>query len=95
MIPTALKNPYAAVALGLIVVILGVGSFQKMEVDIFPEINIPMVAVATFDKGMSQKEIEGGITLRVGTALPTSVLRRAYRVTFSRWHQPHQSRFSA
>lgn len=65
MIRNALKNPYAVVALSLIVVILGVVSFQKMEVDIFPEINTPVVAVATFYKGMGQKEIEGAITLRL------------------------------
>lgn len=65
MIPAALKNPYAVVALSLIVVILGVVSFQKMEVDIFPEINTPVVAIATFYKGMGQKEIEGAITLRL------------------------------
>lgn len=65
MIPAALKNPYAVVALSLIVVILGVVSFQKMEVDIFPEINIPVVAVATFYKGMGPSELEGAITLRL------------------------------
>ena len=65
MIRAALRNPYAVVAISLIVVILGVVSFQKMEVDIFPEINTPVVAVATFYKGMGQKEIEGAITLRL------------------------------
>lgn len=65
MISTSLRNPYAVVAISLIVVILGVVSFQKMEVDIFPEINTPVVAVATFYKGMGQEEIEGAITLRL------------------------------
>jgi multidrug efflux pump subunit AcrB len=65
MIHSALKNPYAVVAISLIVVILGIVSFQKMEVDIFPEINTPVVAVATFYKGMGQREIEGAITLRL------------------------------
>jgi multidrug efflux pump subunit AcrB len=65
MIRAALQNPYAVVAISLIVVILGVVSFQHMEVDIFPEINIPVVAVATFYKGMGPSEIEGAITLRL------------------------------
>ena len=47
MIRASLKNPYAIVAISLIVVILGVVSFQRMEVDVFPEINLPVVAVAT------------------------------------------------
>ena len=61
----SLKNPYAIVAISLIVVILGVVSFQKMEVDVFPEINLPVVAVATFYKGMGPSEMEGAITLRL------------------------------
>jgi multidrug efflux pump subunit AcrB len=65
MIRAALKNPYAVVAISLIVVILGVVSYQNMVVDIFPEINLPVVAVATFYKGMGPSEIEGAITLRL------------------------------
>ncbi len=65
MIRAALHNPYAVVAIALIVVILGVVSYQKMEVDVFPEINLPVVAVATFYKGMGPSQIEGAITLRL------------------------------
>ncbi len=65
MVRAALANPYAVVAISLIVMILGAVSFQHMEVDIFPEINIPVVAVATFYKGMGPSEIEGAITLRL------------------------------
>src|SRR5574341_1080638 len=65
MIHAALQNPYAVVAISLIVVILGMVSFQNMVVDIFPEINLPVVAVATFYKGMGPSEIEGAITLRL------------------------------
>src|SRR5574342_367570 len=61
----SIKNPYAIVAISLIVVILGVVSFQKMEVDVFPEINLPVVSVATFYKGMGPSQIEGAITLRL------------------------------
>lgn len=65
MIHAAIRNPYAIVAISLIVVILGVVSYQQMEVDVFPEINLPVVAVATFYKGMGPSEIEGAITLRL------------------------------
>ncbi|MEW6248484.1 MAG: efflux RND transporter permease subunit [Nitrospirota bacterium] len=65
MISASLRNPYAVVAISLIVVILGVVSYQNMVVDIFPEINLPVVAVATFYKGMGPSEIEGAITLRL------------------------------
>jgi multidrug efflux pump subunit AcrB len=65
MVRASLKNPYAVVAISLIIVIMGVVSYQKMVVDIFPEINLPVVAVVTFYKGMGPSEIEGAITLRL------------------------------
>src|SRR2546430_16235135 len=65
MVRASLKNPYAVVAISLIVVILGVVSYQKMVRDIFPEINVPVVAVATFYKGMGPSEMEGAVTLRL------------------------------
>ena len=65
MVRASLKNPYAVVAISLIVVILGIVAYQKMVRDIFPEINIPVVAVATFYKGMGPSEMEGAVTLRL------------------------------
>src|SRR5438445_13433903 len=65
MVRAALKNPYAVVAISLIVVLLGVMAYQKMVRDIFPEINVPVVAVATFYKGMGPSELEGAVTLRL------------------------------
>jgi len=60
----ALKNPFAVFAICMIVIILGVVSYQKMKVDIFPDINIPVVLVSTFYRGLSPGEMEGAITLR-------------------------------
>jgi multidrug efflux pump subunit AcrB len=60
----ALKNPFAVFAICMIVLILGVVSFQKMKVDIFPDIKIPVILVSTFYRGLSPGEMEGAITLR-------------------------------
>src|SRR5581483_8416933 len=60
----ALKNPYAVLATCLIVCILGTVSYQKMKIDIFPDINIPVILVSTFYRGLSPAEMEGAITLR-------------------------------
>ncbi len=68
MVRVSLKNPYAVMAISLIIVILGVVSYRNMVVDIFPEINLPVVAVATFYKGMGPSEVEGAITLRLEQA---------------------------
>lgn len=61
----ALKNPYAVFALCMIALILGGVSYQKMRVDIFPEIKIPTILVTTFYRGLSPGEMEGAITLKM------------------------------
>jgi multidrug efflux pump subunit AcrB len=60
----ALKNPFAIFAICMIVLILGWVSYQKMKIDIFPDINIPVILVSTFYRGLSPGEMEGAITLR-------------------------------
>lgn len=61
----ALKNPYAVFALCMILLVLGGVSYQKMRVDIFPEIKIPTILVTTFYRGLSPTEMEGAITLKM------------------------------
>ena len=61
----AIKNPYAVFALCMIALILGGVSYQKMRVDIFPEIKLPSILVTTFYRGLSPGEMEGAITLKM------------------------------
>jgi multidrug efflux pump subunit AcrB len=61
----ALKNPYAVFAFCMIALILGSVSYQKMRVDIFPEIRLPSILVTTFYRGLSPAEMEGAITLKL------------------------------
>ncbi|MBS0170053.1 MAG: efflux RND transporter permease subunit [Nitrospira sp.] len=61
----ALKNPYAVFALCMIALILGGVSYQKMRVDIFPEIKLPSILVTTFYRGLSPGEMEGAISFRL------------------------------
>ncbi len=61
----SLKNPYAVFAICMIVLVLGGVSYQKMRVDIFPEIKIPTILVTTFYRGLSPSEMEGAITLKM------------------------------
>ncbi len=60
----AIRNPYLIIVLCLIVVVVGVVSVTQMPVDLFPEINIPVVVVATFYSGMPPEQIEADITSR-------------------------------
>ena len=74
-----LKNPYAVFAVCMIVLVLGAVSYQKMRVDIFPEIKIPTILVTTFYRSLSPSEMEGAITLKmeqrfVEVSLPVGLL---------------------
>ncbi len=58
----AIKYPFFILMLCLIVVVVGVTTIFRMPVDLFPEVNIPVVVVATFYSGMPPQQIESNIT---------------------------------
>ena len=60
----SLRNPYTIIVGALVVVILGVTAFMRMPVDVFPNIKIPAVVVATFYQGMPPLDMEDNITFR-------------------------------
>src|ERR1700749_609376 len=58
----AIKHPFFILMLCMIVVVVGVTTVFRMPVDLFPQIRIPVVVVATFYTGMPPQQIEGDIT---------------------------------
>jgi len=58
----SIRNPYLIVVLCLVMMILGAVSIGDMPVDMFPAVNLPVVAVATFYSGMPPQQIETNIT---------------------------------
>jgi hydrophobic/amphiphilic exporter-1 (mainly G- bacteria), HAE1 family len=60
----AIKYPYFIVMLCLVIAVVGVVTVARMPVDLFPDINIPVVVVATFYSGMPPEQIETDITGR-------------------------------
>ena len=60
----AIRNPYFIVVICLIIAVVGVTSLIRMPVDMFPSMNIPVVACATFYSGMPPEQIETDITSR-------------------------------
>ena len=60
----AIRTPYFIVVVALIVAVVGGTALLRMPVDMFPNINIPMVVVATFYNGMPPEQIESDITSR-------------------------------
>src|SRR5215470_15794223 len=60
----AIRNPYFIIVVCLIITVVGSASLARMPVDLFPNINIPVVVVATFYSGMPPEQIEADITGR-------------------------------
>jgi multidrug efflux pump subunit AcrB len=58
----SIKYPFFILMACLIVVVVGVTTVVRMPVDLFPEVNIPVVVVATFYSGMPPQQIESDIT---------------------------------
>ncbi len=58
----ALAYPYFIIMLCLVVAVVGVTTVVRMPVDLFPEVKIPVVVVATFYAGMPPQQIEADIT---------------------------------
>ena len=58
----SLRYPYFIIVVCLMVCVIGVTSLDKMPVDLFPPIKIPVVVVATFFSGMPPEQIENNIT---------------------------------
>ena len=58
----ALKYPFFVIMLCLVIAVVGVTTVVRMPVDLFPQIKIPVVVVATFYSGMPPEQVEADIT---------------------------------
>jgi hydrophobic/amphiphilic exporter-1 (mainly G- bacteria), HAE1 family len=58
----ALAYPYFIIMACLVILVVGVTNIAGMPVDLFPQIDIPVVVVATFYSGMPPAQIEADIT---------------------------------
>lgn len=60
----ALRYPFFIIMLCLVISVVGFTTVARMPVDLFPQIDIPVVVVATFYNGMPPEQIETDITGR-------------------------------
>ena len=67
----ALRNPITILMAVLGSIILGVISFSKLPVDMFPEISYPTITVAIFYPGANPQDIERTVTYPVEKAVST------------------------
>src|SRR3982750_849074 len=68
----ALRNPVFILMMSLMTVVLGFVSLRRLSVDLFPEINVPVIRVATFYTGAGPADIEKSITEPIERAVGAS-----------------------
>ena len=73
IVQVALNRPYTFIVLALLILILSPVVILRTPTDIFPNINIPVVAVAWTYTGLSPEEMEGRITTIYERVLTTTV----------------------
>ena len=76
IVKVALNRPYTFIVLALLILILSPVVILRTPTDIFPSINIPVVAVAWQYTGMNPEELEGRLTSvyeRILTALVDNI----------------------
>jgi len=69
----ALRRPYTFVVMAMLIAIGGVLSIARTPVDIFPEINIPVISVIWQFTGLSPNEVEGRMVTISERAMTTTV----------------------
>ena len=73
IVQLALRRPYTFVVMAILILILGTSSIRTLPVDIFPDINIPVISVIWTYAGMSAEEFERRITMYSEYALSANV----------------------
>ncbi|HEV7731832.1 MAG TPA: efflux RND transporter permease subunit [Candidatus Binatia bacterium] len=69
----ALRRPYTFIVMALLIAIGGALTIVRTPVDIFPEINIPVVSVIWQFSGLSPNEVEGRMVTISERAMTTTV----------------------
>ena len=73
LVRIALSRPYTFIVLALAIFIISPIVVLRTPVDIFPNINIPVIAVAWNYTGLNPEEMEGRVTTVFERALTTTV----------------------
>lgn len=73
IVKVALSRPYTFIVLALLILILSPLVILRTPTDIFPNINIPVIAVAWQYNGLNPEEMEGRLTTVIERVLTTTV----------------------
>jgi hypothetical protein len=69
----ALRRPYTFVVMAMLIAIGGVLTIARTAVDIFPEINVPVISAVWQYSGLSPNEVEGRMVAISERAMTTTV----------------------
>src|SRR3982074_1655242 len=73
IVRVALERPYTFIVLALLILIVSPVVIARTPTDIFPNVNIPVIAVAWQYSGLNTEELEGRITTSYERVLTTTV----------------------
>jgi len=73
IVRVALDRPYTFFVLALLILILGPVTILSTPIDIFPNVNIPVIAVGWTYAGLNPEEVEGRLTTVFERTLTTTV----------------------
>src|SRR6185295_19377400 len=73
IVRVALNRPYTFIVLALLIMLASPVIILRTPTDIFPNINIPVIAVASQFTGLNQEEMEGRFTTAYESTLTTTV----------------------
>src|SRR5439155_24348135 len=73
LVAHALKRPYTVAVMAILMVLGGTLSLSRMRADIFPAIDIPVVAVIWSYPGMSAEDMERRVVLITERSFSTTV----------------------
>ncbi len=65
----SVKRPVTALMMTLVIVLLGVVAMTNLQMDLFPDVNLPYAVVSTSYSGAGPEEVENIVTRNIETAM--------------------------
>ena len=94
MIKAAIRNPVAVLMFSIGLVLMGGVALQRLPVDLFPKLSVPVIIVGTSFRGAAPETVEQSVTFPVEQAVAqawnietvTSTTRQGLSIVFAWFH---------